>query len=123
MARPAFWPSGLQSAPVRCDQRALLLSRRVFSPGLFSVTFSAPALARETRPGQFVMLEVPNRIRPYLRRAYSVADARAETGQVEFLIKTIGVGTALLEDLPVGAPASLLGPLGNGFDTEGLPAG
>jgi dihydroorotate dehydrogenase electron transfer subunit len=69
------------------------------------------------------MLDVPSRVRPYLRRAYSVADARPETGEVEFLVKTIGPGTAALEELPDGAAAALLGPLGNAFSIEDLPRG
>src|SRR4029453_80309 len=104
----------------KADHRAVLLARRVFSPGFFSVTFRAPALARDVHPGQFVMLEVARRLRPYLRRAYSVADADPASGEVEFLVKTIGPGTAALEDLAAGSPASLLGPLGNGFSLEGL---
>jgi len=75
------------------------------------------------RPGQFVMLEVPGRVRPYLRRAYSVADARPDTGQVELLVKTIGAGTAALEELIEESEVRLLGPLGNGFGIDGLPAG
>jgi dihydroorotate dehydrogenase electron transfer subunit len=62
-------------------------------------------------------------MRPYLRRAYSVADARADTGQVELLIKTIGAGTAALEELIEESEVRLLGPLGNGFGIDGLPAG
>ena len=69
------------------------------------------------------MVEVPDRVRPYLRRAYSVADARKDEGEVEFLIKTIGPGTAALEGLPEGSPARLLGPLGNRFTIEDLPRG
>ena len=46
------------------------------------------------------MVEVPERTRPYLRRAYSVADADPDEGSVEFLIKTIGPGTAALEEMP-----------------------
>lgn len=69
------------------------------------------------------MLEVPERIRPYLRRAYSVADVDAYRGEVEFLVKTIGPGTAALEDLPEGAEVGLLGPLGNAFTIEDLPRG
>jgi dihydroorotate dehydrogenase electron transfer subunit len=105
---------------VRADHRAVLLHRRVFSPGFFSVTFRASALAREVSPGQFVMLEVAGRLRPYLRRAYSVADADPDAGEVEFLVRTIGPGTAALEDLAEGSAASLLGPLGNGFSLDGL---
>lgn len=105
---------------MRSDHRALLLRRRKFSPTLFSVTFDAPALAREIGPGQFVMLDIPGRMRPYLRRAYSVADADERTGEVELMVRTIGTGTAALEEIPVGSPADLLGPLGNGFSIDHL---
>lgn len=69
------------------------------------------------------MLEIPERIRPHLRRAYSVADADPGTGCVEFLVKTIGPGTAALERLLSGASARLLGPLGNPFSLADLPRG
>ena len=72
------------------------------------------------RAGQFVMVEVPGRARPYLRRAYSVADADPAMGSIELLVKTVGPGTAALEDLPPQASVRLLGPLGNGFSVEGL---
>lgn len=108
---------------MRADHRAVLLRRLTFSPGLFSVTFRAPQLAREIGPGQFVMLEIPGLIRPYLRRAYSVADADAEKGEVEFLVKTIGRGTEVLEKLSQGSSVGLLGPLGNRFSIQGLKSG
>lgn len=108
---------------MRADHRATLLRRRLFSPGFFSVVFRAPDLARGVLPGQFVMLEVAGRLRPYLRRAYSVADVDPDSGEVEFLVRTIGPGTAALEDLAEGSAASLLGPLGNGFSLEELGAG
>ena len=107
---------------MRSDHPAVLLRTRTFAPSLFSATFSAPDLARTTAPGQFVMLEVPERSRPYLRRAYSVADLDPERGEVEFLVKTIGPGTSALERLTVGSSARLLGPLGNSFSLSGLSA-
>jgi dihydroorotate dehydrogenase electron transfer subunit len=69
------------------------------------------------------MLDLPGRVRPYLRRAYSVADADPGSGEVEFLVRTIGPGTAGLESLPAGSEARLLGPLGNRFEIEGLSPG
>ena len=69
------------------------------------------------------MLDLPGRSRPYLRRAYSVADADAGSGEIEFLVKRIGPGTAALGDLPPGSEAALLGPLGNRFSLEGLQPG
>jgi dihydroorotate dehydrogenase electron transfer subunit len=108
---------------VKADHRATLSRRQIFSPGLFSVTFQCPTLAGAIAPGQFAMVDVPDRSRPYLRRAYSVADADAGAGTVELLLKTIGKGTAALEELPEGSPVRLLGPLGNTFTLGNLPRG
>lgn len=69
------------------------------------------------------MVDVPGRVRPYLRRAYSGADRDGTAGTVEFLVKTIGAGTAALEELPEGSPVRLLGPLGNTFTVGDLPRG
>lgn len=66
------------------------------------------------------MLDLPGRTRPYLRRAYSVADAEPSEATVELMVKTVGPGTAALEALPEGSPVRLLGPLGNGFSVTGL---
>jgi dihydroorotate dehydrogenase electron transfer subunit len=108
---------------VKADHRAVLLRRKRFSPGLFSVTFEAPDLALAVAPGQFAMLEVPGQVRPYLRRAYSIADVVLSRGEVEFLVKTIGPGTRALEELSEGAEVRLLGPLGRGFSWASLEPG
>ncbi len=109
-------------ASVKADHRATLLRRHVFSPGLFSVTFRCPPLAGAISPGQFAMVEVSDRLRPYLRRAYSIADAEPLAGTVEFLIKTIGAGTAALEEISEGSQVRMLGPLGNSFGVVGHAA-
>jgi len=108
---------------VKADHRAVLLRRKRFSAGLFSVTFEAPDLALAVAPGQFAMLEVPGQVRPYLRRAYSIADVGLSRGEVEFLVKTIGPGTRALEELADGAEVRLLGPLGRGFFWGSLAPG
>jgi dihydroorotate dehydrogenase electron transfer subunit len=108
---------------VKADHQATLLRRQIPFPGLFAVSFHCPPLAAAVAPGQFAMVDVPGHARPYLRRAYSVADARPESGEVEFLIKTIGPGTSALERMPLGSAVRLLGPLGNGFTTADLSRG
>ncbi|HJW14254.1 MAG TPA: FAD-binding oxidoreductase, partial [Thermoanaerobaculia bacterium] len=108
---------------MRSDHRVPLVRRRIFSPALFSVTFEAPSLAGAFAPGQFVMLDLPGRARPYLRRAYSIADADTSRGEVELLLRRVGPGTAGLEELPEGSVAKLLGPLGNGFSFGDLAEG
>ena len=108
---------------MKADHRATLLRRHFFSHGLFSVTFRCPDLAAAVQPGQFAMAEVPDRMRPYLRRAYSVAGSNPRDGEIELLIKTIGPGTATLEVLPEGSTVRLLGPLGNSFTLADLQNG
>jgi dihydroorotate dehydrogenase electron transfer subunit len=90
---------------------------------LFSAVFRCPDLAAAVLPGQFTMVEVPDRMRPYLRRAYSVADSNPRGGEIELLIKTIGPGTATLEVLAEGTTVRLLGPLGNSFSVADLGPG
>jgi dihydroorotate dehydrogenase electron transfer subunit len=105
------------------DHSARLERRKIYGSGLFSISLSAPELAAETGPGQFAMVGLEGRIRPYLRRAFSVADIDSGRGEVEFLIKTVGAGTSALETLPLGSPVALLGPLGNRFRTDDLRPG
>lgn len=69
------------------------------------------------------MIGVDGRSQPYLRRAFSVADADPSAGVVEFLVKVIGVGTACLAGLVAGEEVRLLAPLGNAFATNDLGSG
>ena len=62
-------------------------------------------------PGQFFMLEVPNRVLP---RPMSLCMALA--GELGFLMEPIGTGTRTLCALEPGAAIHVFGPLGNGFD-------
>jgi NAD(P)H-flavin reductase len=61
-------------------------------------------------PGQFFMLEAPDRLLP---RPMSLCCA--PPGELAFLIDPIGAGTRALCALDRGDAISVLGPLGNGF--------
>ncbi len=72
--------------------------------------------------GQFYMLAAESRWegptgRPYLARAFSVAQAEVIEGghRLEFLVEPIGPGTDRLAKLEVGEGIWLTGPLGRGF--------
>ncbi len=68
------------------------------------------------RPGQFAMLKLdPEGLRmdPLLPRPMAIYSSSSEN--LEFRFKIVGRGTALLAELPVGAPVGVVGPLGNGF--------
>ncbi|MGH7861048.1 MAG: FAD-binding oxidoreductase [Candidatus Dormibacteraceae bacterium] len=99
--------------------QARLESRREVGGSMWVLAFAAAAIAADAEPGQFVNLLL--RPGPLLRRPFSVY--RAERGQVEVLVRDVGVGTAQLVGMREGDSLSMLGPLGHGFglDPEGGP--
>jgi dihydroorotate dehydrogenase electron transfer subunit len=81
------------------------------------LSFAAwPGLAA-SRPGQFVMIR-PASSRHILRRPFTIYAANRSECDVVFRIT--GSGTAALAALTPGEGVSVLGPLGNGFDTPGV---
>ncbi len=82
------------------------------------VSFVAPAIAEAARPGQFVMVrQVGPALDPLLPRPMGIHDIDSDL--VKVLIEPVGKGTLYLSRAKVGDRFSVLGPLGNGFDTEG----
>ncbi len=81
---------------------------------IFRITMSAPDVAREAKPGQFVMVRTAEGYDPLLARPFSVHQATAN-GWLQILVKVVGKGTRLLSELPEGRTVDLVGPLGRGF--------
>ena len=85
------------------------------------IDFEAPdVVLRAMRPGQFFMIGIPG-AEVLLRRPFSVCGLPgtfddAPPGSVQVLYRVLGRGTALLGALRIGAPVTVLGPLGRGFD-------
>ena len=79
-------------------------------------------IAGSAKPGQFVMaglVDAPSD--PLLKRAlavYSIPRTAGDGGVVTLLIKVVGPGTRRLAALREGERVSMIGPLGNGFDTS-----
>lgn len=76
----------------------------------------------EPRAGQFFMLTAADgwgqrEGRPYLPRAFSVAEAQPEEGgqRLDFLVEAVGPGTERLADLQRGDGLWVTGPLGRPF--------
>jgi dihydroorotate dehydrogenase electron transfer subunit len=76
--------------------------------------------------GQFYMLATESGWggdggRPYLSRAFSVADAQREDGGVrlDFLVQAVGPGTSRLAELEAGEGLWINGPLGRPFAAPG----
>ena len=77
------------------------------------VWLEAPEIARQARPGQFVMVDCgPDTT---LRRPLSIHRIDQNTGCVALLFTIVGKGTAWLAERETGETVEVLGPLGNGF--------
>jgi len=81
------------------------------------LTIDSPAIGREARPGQFVMVKVSDTLFPLLRRPLSIHNA-GESG-IELFFKIAGVGTGILAAKRPGDSVDILGPLGKGFTVSG----
>ena len=83
------------------------------------VVLLAPAIAAETRPGQFVALAVGGpETSMLLRRAFSVHRAERKGrhgGTVEIILAVHGPGTAWLAERRPGDTVDVVGPLGRPF--------
>lgn len=81
----------------------------------FKLTLSAPLIAKNSKPGNFVHIQVNRFFYPLLRRAFSIYDVNPKKGTLEVVFKVIGAGTKLLSQKKKGEVLNLLGPLGNIF--------
>ncbi|HVR30508.1 MAG TPA: dihydroorotate dehydrogenase electron transfer subunit [Thermoanaerobaculia bacterium] len=120
------------------DVRARVIAVDEHPLPYFTLRLGVPAGYPAVAPGQFVMVQVGDRLEPYLRRAFSVYDigdgedaggspsARLDgraapavdaPGGVEMRLlgKVIGRGTRLLGASRPGDEVGVLGPLGRGF--------
>jgi dihydroorotate dehydrogenase electron transfer subunit len=85
----------------------------------YRIRLADPALARDIRPGQFVMIRPGPGTDPLLGRPFALYDvARDESGApaaVDVVYQVVGRGTAALADARPGDRLAAWGPLGNGF--------
>lgn len=98
-------------------ETARVTDHRNLSGRFWQLTLSAPRIAGQTQPGQFVhvALEGPEERTPRfsLRRPFSVF--QADGPNVVLLYKVVGEGTRAMTRWAPGDEVSLLGPLGRPF--------
>jgi dihydroorotate dehydrogenase electron transfer subunit len=81
--------------------------------GAHLLWLEAPQIAKEAKPGQFVMVRCGENDEHQLRRPFSIA--LREGGKIALLFHIVGSGTEWLAQRKSGDKLDLLGPLGNGF--------
>lgn len=89
-----------------------VVDRRELAPGVVLLGLHAPEVARETRPGQYVMAIPPSGESP--ATALGIYEAHGERASLMFFIT--GKRTRELSELRPGERLDVVGPLGNGFD-------
>ena len=93
-----------------------VLSSQMIVPNLHQITLEAPAVAKEMRPGQFVILRADE---DGERTPLSVCDWDAELGSITIIFLNIGSTTNRLSELRDGMYIpTVVGPLGNATDIE-----
>lgn len=85
----------------------------------FRLEFAAPCIAQRIRPGQFIMLRLPQRTDPLLGRAFALydtsLDAHGQPNQVAIVFAVVGKMTRLMAALKPGDEVEAWGPLGQPF--------
>ncbi len=97
---------------------AKALTNRIITPGFGRILLSAPQIAEQAKPGQFVMLKYWRGIDPFFMRPFSINTVDRAGGTLGILYKVVGQGTEILADLSADAEVEILGPRGNGFPLE-----
>jgi len=86
------------------------------------LTLEAPEIARQARPGQFVMVRGWPGADPFLPRPFDVMKVVEDSGIIVLFVKVEGRGTSLLSVLEPGMPVRCTGPLGRPVDiAPGVP--
>lgn len=84
------------------------------APGILKISLDIDLKAD---PGQFFMLRADSfRTDPILARPFGVCEQKE--GRLTFLVQVVGKATSLIAGLKEGDGVSVLGPLGQGFDTD-----
>lgn len=91
-----------------------IISNKQTSQKYFKIRLTAPSLAKEALPGQFVMAKISNDYEPLLRRPFSIH--RVTGKNIEIIYEIKGKGTQILSHKKPGEYLDVIGPLGNGFD-------
>jgi len=101
------------------DIQATIVQIQPLSADVSILSLDCPAIAKTAKPGNFVNIKVNSATQPLLRRPFSIHNVRESI--IEIMVKSIGIGTALLCNTSAGSTVMVLGPLGNSFDVTSKP--
>ena len=97
-------------------EQAKILSHQGYSGDQYILTVQAPGIAERAHPGQFVHIQCGPALP--MRRPLSIMRAHPKQGTVDFLYKVFGEGMRLLSQQAVDTTLSIMGPIGNQFESH-----
>ena len=105
------------------QEKARILLHRKIARDHYRMRLKSSPTARTARPGQFIHIRCGEEKKrqssfgtvPLLRRPISLVDVDPVRGTLDIVYKVMGLGTRVLAQMPEGAKADLIGPLGEPF--------
>jgi dihydroorotate dehydrogenase electron transfer subunit len=108
-----------ESRPPFFQQRARVVANEPMARSTYRIRLETPGIANVIRPGQFVMLRLPNVTDPLLGRPFALYDTflneRGEPIGIDVVYLVVGKVTQALAQMKMGDEVMVWGPLGNGF--------
>ena len=104
------------------DQQLKIIWNQKVGDGYYQIGLQGRGGYTRAKPGQFVMLRLPDHNDPLLRRPFSIHRLIVTGGRVEgieILYKLVGKGTRMLATLAEGEYLQVMGPLGSAFTFPG----
>lgn len=96
-------------------ERAKILAHQAYAADQYLLTVHAPHTAERANPGQFAHIQCAAALP--MRRPLSIMRTHKD-GSVDFLYKVFGEGTRLLSRQKVDDTLSIMGPIGNSFESH-----
>lgn len=88
-----------------------IVAKKQLSENVFTADFKAELIAKNRKPGQFIILSINNQYSE--RIPLTIAGADADKGTIRLIWQRVGKTTAELSDMKVGDEvANIVGPLG-----------
>lgn len=95
-------------------EKAVVLSQKEISPGIFDMRIGTKEIATLAKPGQFLSLYCKDGTR-LLPRPISICEIDREEKSLRLVYRVAGNGTAEFSERKPGEELEVLGPLGNSF--------
>ncbi|WP_429958603.1 MULTISPECIES: dihydroorotate dehydrogenase electron transfer subunit [unclassified Enterococcus] len=99
-----------------------IVRQRELAPRIYELVLAGELVKEMTMPGQFLHIRVP-RSDLLLRRPISINQYDPAEGTCTIIYRIEGDGTKYFAEMSTGDQLDVMGPLGHGFEIEGLSTG